>query len=210
MRAYLMFAFDWEKGGPWNSRGISGMTRFMRDVWRISTADYASKKPNDKATRAVRRKTHQTIDKVGREIEGFSFNTALAALMELRNTLTGAMKKANVSAKAWNEAVDSMLLMLAPIAPHITEELWSARGNGYSIHQQSWPVFDAEAAKEDSIELVVQVNGKVRDKIEVSAGISEEDAKATALGSETVQRFIGDKEPRKIIVIRGRLVNIVV
>ena len=100
--------------------------------------------------------------------------------------------------------------MLAPISPHITEELWARRGHGYSVHEQMWPAYDAEAAKEESIELVVQVNGKVRDKIAVAADISEEDAKATALASENVKRFIGDKEPRRVIVIKGRLVNIVI
>lgn len=210
VRAYLMFAFDWEKGGPWNSRGIAGTTRFLRDVWRIGTEDYAPKKVNEKASKAVRRKTHQTIEKVGREIELFSFNTAIAALMELRNTLIDALKKANVSVEAWNEAADTLILLLAPISPHVTEELWAQRGNSESVHVQSWPEFDAAVAKEESIELVVQVNGKVRDKIEVSADIGEEDAKAAALTSETVQRFIDGKEVRKIIVIRGRLVNIVV
>lgn len=210
VRAYLMFAFDWEKGGPWNSRGIAGTTRFLRDVWRIGTADYAPKKVNDKASKAVRRKTHQTIEKVGREIEAFSFNTAIAALMELRNMLTDALKKRNVSLEAWTESADSMIKLLAPIAPHITEELWARRGGTESVHIQAWPEFDAEVAKEESIELVVQVNGKVRDKIVASVEISEADAKAAALASETVQRFIDGKEIRKIIVIRGRLVNIVV
>ncbi len=210
VRAYLMFAFDWEKGGPWNSRGISGTTRFLRDVWRIGTTDYKPKKANEKASKAVRRKTHQTIEKVGREIEAFSFNTAIAALMELRNTLTNALKKKNVTVETWQEAAETMVLLLAPIAPHITEELWAQRGGTDSVHVQAWPEFDAEVAKEESIELVVQVNGKVRDKFEASAGISEDDAKAAALASEAVQRFIAGKEIRKVIVIRGRLVNIVV
>jgi leucyl-tRNA synthetase len=210
VRAYLMFAFDWEKGGPWNSRGISGTTRFLRDVWRIGTEDYAPKKVSEKASQAVRRKTHQTTDKVGREIAAFSFNTAIAALMELRNTLIDALKKGNVSVEAWQESADTLILLLAPIAPHITEELWSQRGRTESVHLQMWPEFDAEIAKEETIELVVQVNGKVRDKFEVSADISEEDAKTTALASATVQRFMDGKAVRKIIVIRGHLVNIVV
>ena len=136
-------------------------------------------------------------------------NTAVAAIMELRNTILDAKKANNVSLDVWNEAVDSLLLVLAPIAPHITEELWAQRGHGYSVHQQPWPTWDAEAAKEDSITLVVQINGKVRDKIDVDAGQSDEALKAIALASDKVESWLEGKPPRKVIVVKGRLVNIV-
>ena len=208
VRGYLMFAFDWNKGGPWNSKNISGFVRFLHDLWTIGSADYAPKKEDAKATRNLRRATHQAIEKCTREMEAFSFNTSVAQLMAMRNTLKEVQKKSNVSVEAWNEAVDSILLMLAPVSPFITEELWEARGNGYSIHQQSWPTADAELAKEDEITLIVQVNGKVRGKLTAPAGISQDDAKAAAL-AEVADRLEG-KEPKKVIVIPGRLVNIVV
>ncbi len=130
--------------------------------------------------------------------------------MELRNTLQTAAKAQNVSSEAWQEAVDNLLLLLAPMAPHITEELWAQRGQPYSIHQQAWPVWDAQIAKEEQITLIVQVNGKVRDRIELAASTPDADLKTAALASENVQRLLDGQPPRKVIVVKGRLVNIVV
>jgi leucyl-tRNA synthetase len=166
--------------------------------------------PSDEEIRALRRKTHQTIRKVTEDLESFSFNTAVAALMELRNTLQEAKKSALYQSEAWDEAVRSLLLLLCPIAPHITEELWERLGLPFSIHQQSWPKWDDAVAAEEMITLVVQVNGRVRDRIEVPAGISEEEAKEVALSSERVRYHMEEKEPRKVIYIAGKLVNIVV
>ncbi|MGB1250352.1 MAG: leucine--tRNA ligase [Candidatus Promineifilaceae bacterium] len=209
VRTYLMFFSRWEQGGPWNYDGIKGSQRFISDIWRIGTHAYAPKKEDAAANKALQRKHHQTIEKVSNEIHNLVFNTAIAAMMEMRNSMINALKKSNVSTDVWNAAVDDLVKLLAPIAPHITEELWAQRGHGYSIHEQSWPVFNADLAKEDAFTLIVQVNGKVRDKIEATVGISNDEAKALAMGSATVQRFLEGKEPRRIIVIKGRLVNVV-
>ncbi|MCB8925587.1 MAG: leucine--tRNA ligase [Ardenticatenaceae bacterium] len=209
VRTYLMFFAKWDQGGPWNYDGIKGPQRLLNDVWEIGTNDYAPNQVDGDANRALRRKTHQVIRKVTQDLESFSFNTAVAAIMELRNSINDAQRAKNVSVEVWNEAIDSLLLVLAPIAPHITEELWAQRGHGYSIHQQPWPKWDAEAAKEDSITLVVQINGKVRDKIDVDAGQDDEALKAIALASEKVQGWLEGKPPRQVIVVKGRLVNIV-
>ncbi|MFO7540578.1 MAG: leucine--tRNA ligase [Chloroflexota bacterium] len=211
VRTYLMFFSKWEQGGPWNYDGIKGPQRLLQDVWELGHHRYSPTAVNETATRALQRKTHQVIRKVTRDIESFSFNTAVAALMELRNSLTATQREANISAAAWTEAVDSLLLLLAPFAPYISEELWTSRGHDYSVHQQPWPVWDEETAKEDTFELVVQVNGKVREKIEVEAGTDEETLKQIALASERIQEdWLNNKTPRKVIVVRGRLVNIVV
>ena len=209
VRTYLMFFAKWDQGGPWNYDGIKGPQRLLNDVWEIATHHYAPGQVDEEANRALRRKTHQVIRKVTQDLESFSFNTAVAAIMELRNSINDAQRAKNVSADVWNEAIDSLLLVLAPIAPHITEELWAQRGHGYSVHQQPWPAWDAEAAKEDSITLVVQVNGKVRDKIEVDAGQEDEALKAIALASDKVQGWLDGRPPRQVIVVKGRLVNIV-
>ncbi|MCB8921168.1 MAG: leucine--tRNA ligase [Ardenticatenaceae bacterium] len=209
VRTYLMFFTKWDQGGPWNYDGIKGPQRLLLDVWDIAQHAYAPQKEDAQATRNLRRKTHQTIRKVGQDFESFSFNTAVAAIMELRNTLNDAKRNQNVSAAAWAEGVESMLLLLAPIAPHITEELWAQRGRPYSIHQQSWPQWDEAIAKEDTITLIVQINGKVRDRIDVPAGTPEADLKAAALASDNVQKHLEGKEPRKVIVVKGKLVNIV-
>jgi leucyl-tRNA synthetase len=209
VRAYLMFFAKWDQGGPWNYEGIRGPQRFLFDVWELALRDYQVGQEDGHATRALRRKTHQTICKVSDDLEGFSFNTAVAALMELRNTLIEAQRRANVSVEAWQEAVEKMLLLLAPVAPFITEELWQRRGRPYSIHQQLWPTWDPEIAREETITLVVQVNGKVRDRLEVPAGIGEEEAKSQALAAPNVQSWLEGKEPRKVVVVPGKLVNIV-
>jgi leucyl-tRNA synthetase len=210
VRVYLMFFTKWEQGGPWNYDGIKGPQRLLNDVWAFATTRYEPGKIDKRATRSLRRKTHQVIRKVTHDLENFSFNTAVAALMELRNTLLDARKAKNVTAESWNEAVDSYLLLLAPIAPHITEELWAQRGGAYSVHTQPWPIWDAEVAKEDMVVVPVQVNGKVRDRLEVAAGMPEEELKGLALASANVQKHLEGKEPRKVIVVKGgRLVNIV-
>ncbi len=209
VRTYLMFFAKWDQGGPWNYDGIKGPQRLLNDVWEIGIHDYMPGAVDADANRGLRRKTHQVIRKVTHDLEGFSFNTAVAAIMEHRNSILEAKKAKNVSTEVWREAVDSLLLVLAPIAPHITEELWAQRGHGYSVHQQPWPTWDAEAAKEDSITLVVQINGKVRDKIEVAAGQDDEVLKEIALASDKVQGWLDGQTPRQVIVVKGRLVNIV-
>jgi leucyl-tRNA synthetase len=224
VRTYLMFFARWDQGGPWNYESIKGSQRFIQDVWVLANHAYAGINRRGReergeeeeggesgaATKALRRKTHQVIRKVTEDLEGFSFNTAVAALMELRNTLQDAKQAANASPAAWEEAVTSLLLLLAPVAPHITEELWAQRGRPYSIHQQPWPTWDEEIAREDTITLIVQVNGKVRDKVEAPAGVSEEEAKQLALASPAIQSWLNGGQPRKVIVVPGKLVNIVV
>lgn len=208
VRTHLMFAFDWEKGGPWDSKGIIGSHRFLGDVWKLATQQFQS--GSSDADRDLRRSVHQTIAKVTADMEAFHWNTAIAALMQLRNDLQAAGREGKVSAPVWDEAVATLLLLLAPIAPHITEELWQRRGNTGSIHVVPWPVVDEDAAAEDVITLIVQVNGKVRDRVEVPAGMGRDDAEAAALASEKVRAWVGDGTVHKVIVVPDRLVNIVV
>ncbi len=210
VRVYLMFFTKWEQGGPWSYDGIRGPQRFLQDVWKVATAVYTPKKVDEAATRDLRRKTHQVIRKVSTDMEDFAFNTAIAAMMELRNVLIAAQKAGNITVEAWNEAVDNVLLLLSPIAPHITEELRARRGGAYSIHQAEWPAWDDEVAKEDVIVVPVQVNGKVRDRLEVAAGTANDELERLALASERVQLYLEGKPPRKVIVVgNGRLINIV-
>jgi leucyl-tRNA synthetase len=210
VRTYLMFFARWDLGGPWDSQGIKGPRRFLDDVWNLVVEGGEQKaEVKSEDEKALRRKTHQTIRKVTEDLKGFAFNTAIAALMELRNTLQNK-KAALYGSAAWDEAIESLLLLLCPIAPHITEELWSCLGKPYSIHQQAWPAWDKEVAAEETFMLIVQINGKLRDRIPVPVDIDEAGARALALASEKAQRYIGDKEPRKVIYVPGRLVNIVV
>jgi len=213
VRTYLMFFARWDQGGPWDSQGIKGPRRFLEDVWSLVVEDRAVDGTGSESAadvRALRRKTHQTIRKVTEDLESFSFNTAVAALMEMRNALQDAKKTPLYGTLAWDEAIETLLLLLCPIAPHITEELWARLGKPYSIHQQRWPAWDEAVAAEELLTLVVQVNGKVRDRIQVQAGVTEEKARELALTSEKVQPYLGDKKPRKVIYVPGKLVNIVV
>jgi leucyl-tRNA synthetase len=211
VRGYLMFAFKWDLGGPWDSQGILGVVRFLNDVWNLIVQPLPASQgeANEADVRALRRRTHQTILRVTDDIEDFSFNTAMAALMELKNAMQAARATPVAHTEAWSEAVRNLLLMMAPFTPHIAEELWERTGGGYSIHQQAWPEADPEIAAEEVITLIVQVNGKVRDRIEVPADIGEADAKQAALASERVQAYLDGGEPRKVIYVPGRLVNVV-
>ncbi len=213
-RAYLMFVGPWNEGGPWNSQGIEGVYRFLAKVWDLvvkttAETEAADKKASDKEVRALQRITHQTIRKVTQDMEAFKFNTMLAALMKMTNYLMQARRSTVVNHPAWQEAVRNLVLMLAPSCPHIAEELWERLGEPYSVHQQAWPTWNEDLAHEEVITLVLQINGKLRDRIEVAADITEEEARALALSSEKIRRHLQDKEPRKVVFVPGRLVNIV-
>jgi leucyl-tRNA synthetase len=210
VRTHLMFAFEWQKGGPWDSRGIAGSRRFIEDVWRIGTSEYSPGAVSHDASTDLRRKVHQTIAKVDGDMIDFKWNTAVAALMTLRNSMLDSLRAGNVASDVWTEAVETVLKLLAPIAPHITEELWHQIGHDDSIHLQPWPEFDPDVAAEDTVTMVVQVNGKVRDRIEVSAEVSEQEATEAALAAEKIQSWLADGEIRKIIARPPKLVNIVV
>jgi len=204
VRAYMMFGFDWQKGGPWDSKGIQGAVRWVNDVWDIVTGYEPPATGDTEAERDIERKLHQAIKRVADGLENFSFNGSIAGLMKFRNDLKDVMKAGNVGAAAWREAIKNMLLLMAPFTPHVAEELWVQQGHGYSIHQQSWPEFDQAKAAEDTVTLVVQINGKVRDRVEVAAGISEADATTAAMNSESVQRALNGGSPKKVIFIAGR------
>jgi leucyl-tRNA synthetase len=209
VRAYLMFFARWDMGGPWNSSGIEGSARWVRRVWNLFTEPISGGDESADAARNLRRKVHQTLRKVTRDFETFEFNTIVSSLMELLNEMYKAKEMALAGSQAWNEAVDIYIRMMAPVTPHIAEELWMLLGKPYSVHNQNWPDVDEDAAAEEQITLVVQVNGKLRDRILVSVNISEDDAKQAALASPAVMKHLEGKLPRKVIVVPGKLVNIV-
>ncbi|MFN3216546.1 MAG: leucine--tRNA ligase [Acidimicrobiales bacterium] len=208
VRTYLMFAFEWQKGGPWDSKGITGSERFIDDTWKLGTFEYTPDAVDDAATLKLRQATHRAIDKVGRELEAFKWNTAVAALMSLRNDLNEA-RRTGASAEAWDEAIEALILLLAPIAPHITEELWHRRGHDTSVHVQAWPVAEPALLVDDTVTMVLQVNGKVRDRIDVPADISDADAEAAALATERMREQLDGLTVRKVIVRAPKLVNVV-
>ena len=214
VRTYLMFIGPWEGGGPWNSRGIEGAQRFLNRVWSIA-GDPTGSGIRDRGTprngseaRELRHWTHRTIKKVTDDLGGFHFNTAISALMEFVNYLHRA-RDGTAETEAWEEAVRTLVLLLAPIAPHITEELWERRGGPYSVHQQQWPAYDEGLARAEMVTLVLQVDGKVRDRIQVSAALSETESRELALRNEKVRKFMNGRPAADVVVVPGRLVNVV-
>jgi leucyl-tRNA synthetase len=214
VRAYLMFFARWEMGAPWDSKGIEGSARWVRRAWMLFTDstvefDAPSQMGTEAATRDLRRKVHQMLKRITRDFENFEFNTIVSGLMSLLNDLYKA-REAGVGLAEWNEARDIYVKMMAPVTPHIAEELWQLSHPGASVHVQPWPQVDEAAARDDEITIPVQVNGKLRDRLTVPAEASEEEIKALALASETVQKYLEGKPPKKVIVAQKRLINIVV
>jgi leucyl-tRNA synthetase len=210
VRGYLMFVGPWELGGEWNDRGIVGISRWLNRVWGLVTTDYASHVVDPEAEKAFLHLTHKTIKEATADLEKFRFNTMLSSLMEFTNYLSKVKESGVVSDSLWGEAISYFLLLLAPTAPHLAEELWERAGHPYSIHNQPWPEYDEELAKEEEITLVIQVNGKLRDKVLVAASISEVEAKELALGRERVKAYIDGKRLSRVIYVPKRVVNIVV
>ncbi len=208
-RTFILFVGPPELDAEWSDQGVEGSFRFLKRVWRLVMDEAPARKAPEEAGRQVRRKTHQTIRKVTDDIERFHFNTAVSACMELCNALV-AYKEAHGVTPALEEGVRTLLLLLAPIAPHVAEELWTEVGDGKSIHRQTWPKWDEHLAAEEVFTLIIQVNGKVRDKVEVPVTISAEEAKELALSREPIQRWLGGKRVKKTIYVPGRLVSIVV
>ena len=214
VRAFLMFIGPWDQGGPWDDSGIDGVRRWIHRVWTLMLDDRQTAKSMPGATqeqvRNLRRAVHLTIKRVGDDFEAFKYNTVVAALMELVNTLSEAKSSAQYPDEVWGEALRSLLLMMAPIAPHVSEELWARRGGAYSIHNQAWPAYDPQIAADESFMLIVQVNGRVRDRVPATVGLDEARAKEMALASEGARKHLGGKAPRQVIYVKDKLVNIVV
>ncbi|MBI4928683.1 MAG: class I tRNA ligase family protein [Anaerolineae bacterium] len=209
VRAFMMFGYRWAEGGPWEPGSIQGSNRWLRRLW-LTVLEPADKEgASEETLKTLRRKVHQTLRAVGRDFEQFEFNTIVSALMNLLNEMQKAKQAGAYGTPVWNEAVEIYLKMVAPVTPHISEELWAQTGHSGSIHVQPWPVLDEEATKEDAITLVLQVNGKVRDRLVVPVDISEEEAKQMALNSQPVQKFLEGRAPRQVIYVKGKLVNIV-
>ena len=212
VRTYLMFMGPWERGGDWSDGGINGVARWTNRVWDICGRDprILDDLPTDPdSVRDLRRDLHKTIRRVGEDIESFKFNTAIAAMMEFSNSLNQAWERRDVDSDVWNESLKALALMMSPITPFLSEELWERLGHQYSVHQQNWPAWDPDLAADEMITLVVQVNGRLRDRIEVPADISESDAREKALTSARVKAHTDGKTIRRVIYVPGRLVNIV-
>jgi len=210
VRCFLMFIGPWDQGGPWSDVGINGVARWLNRVWDMVQRDPSTLNSVTGASPETLRELHQTIRKCHDDLDRFKFNTAIAALMEFSNHLNKIWTESAVDRATWNDCIEKFLLLLAPIAPHISEELWEFTGHSYSIHDQSYPRWDDKLAAEQYITLVLQVNGKVRDRIQVEPNIGEDTAQELALASPKIKTFIENKTVDKTIYVPGKLVNLVV
>ena len=214
VRAYLMFLAPWDQGGDWDDSGISGISRWFDRLWGLVLKEYRYRgKPGadrEKAEEELSRITHQTIRKVTSDLDRIHLNTMISALMEFTNHLGRVTETGAVTPSAWVEAIRALLLLLAPTAPHLTEELWQRLGYPYSIHNQPWPQWNEELARDEEATLVVQVNGKLRDRITVPLSITEAKAKSLAMASQRVKEYLEGRELLKTIYVPGRLLNLVV
>ena len=198
-RTYLMFLGPYEQGGDFRDAGISGVRRFLDRLWASVTEARADGVPDA----AVMRKLHQTIRKVGDDVPRLSYNTAIAAMMEYMNVLRAGERKPH------RAEAEPMVQLVAPFAPHVAEELWERLGHAESVFDAGWPRYDASLAAEDEIELVVQVNGKLRGKVRVARETTQDDAWAAAMADAGVAKFVTGT-PKKVVFVPGRLLNIVV
>jgi leucyl-tRNA synthetase len=217
MRLFSLFAAPPERDLEWSDKGVEGAYRFLNKIWGIvyKYKGHGIKEPItynlSPIASSLLRKTHQTIRRVTDDIEkDYHFNTAIAALMELVNDISSFVPETDEDRTVAGIAIKNTLLMLAPFAPHITEELWEAMDEKNSIFEQPWPAWDKELAKEEEIELVVQVNGKLRAKILVPAGLSDDDAKQRALQEQKIREMLDGRQIKKVVVVKGKLVNIVI
>ncbi len=213
-RLFSLFAAPPEKDLEWSDKGVEGAHRFMGRIWNMVHSNLDSLKaasPKGDIATPITRKTHQTIKRVTGDIEReYHFNTAIAAMMELVNEISSFEPKSGEDWEAMRFSLETLLILLSPFSPHIAEELWEALGNSPSIFSQNWPAWDEEIAKEEEIELVVQVNGKVRAKLMIPAGLPEDEVKQKALDDPKIKCISEERKINKVIVVKGKLVNIVV
>jgi leucyl-tRNA synthetase len=209
VRAYLMFIGPWELGGEWIDSGIVGISRWLNRVWGLVETGYSSQAVRPDEERHLCHNIHKTIKKVTRDLERFRFNTMLASLMEFTNYLSKVQESGSVSVSLWQEAIGYLVVLVAPTAPHLAEELWARTEHRYSIHNQPWPEYDEASAEEEDVTVIIQINGRLRDKLLVPASITEDEAKQLALKRERVKAYIKDKTISGVVYVPRRVVNIV-
>lgn len=214
LRLYIIFMGPFEAEIEWSEEGIAGTYRFLKRVWSLflETAEVKQGTPDNEFERELRFELARTVKKVTEDMDSFQFNTAVAAMMEFLNFISANRDKAPSASDTWRKAQREFLTILAPAAPFITEELWHRLGFGSpedTIHTLEWPVWIEEDLVLDTIEMVVQIKGKIRDRIQVPSGASTEEVERTALASEKIREYLKGAPPKRVIVVPGKLVNII-
>ena len=210
LRCYLMFLGPWDKGGIWTDTGVNGVRRWLHRVWDLCLRDVSSLSKGDEASmRALEHTSHAITKRVIQDMRAYKYNTVIASLMTYVNEMNNAWESNNVSSDMWRSCVKRLLLHVAPLAPHIAEELWERNGWEYSIHTQRLPVWDETKLALDTMHIVIQVNGKVRADIDLPADADEKSIQKAAMDSPRVLRHVEGKEIKRTIYVHGKLFNIV-
>jgi leucyl-tRNA synthetase len=216
LRVYEMFMAPFEQDVAWSTEGINGARRFVNRVWNLfsktwdyptsSSAEVIEPSPNDLA---LERMLHRTIRKVTERIEGFRFNTMVSSLMEFVNALVDRQHRDHWRTSTYHQALETLLILMAPAIPHLTEEIWQLTNHSDSVHQQPWPAFNPDLARDELAQVPVTVDGKVREVISLPVDAIEEEAHQQAFAQPRVQQFLVDREVHKVVYVAGKILNIV-
>ena len=196
-----MFMGPFEQMIPWDIKGVVGCRRFVEKIWKLANGKELS---TNIINTELKKQLHKTIKKVGEDIESLKFNTAVSSMMEFVNAWQVSKEELD------KKSLSDFLKILSPFAPHLAEEIWASKGCKEMCCQQKWPNYDEKLIQEKDVLLIVQINGKVRDKIDAKAGLSQKEAEKLAVNSEKVKTLIGSSEIKKIIFVGGKLINIVI
>ncbi|HEV2170924.1 MAG TPA: class I tRNA ligase family protein, partial [Candidatus Binatus sp.] len=205
LRLWELFMAPFDESTVWNEGGIAGTLRFITRTWTMMRRYVEARCPEGKPSAETLKRAHKTIQVVTEQIERLRFNTGISALMDQLNYLSKLKPE-----EMGRFAAETFVLMLAPMAPYVAEEVWRALGHTSSVHLESWPKFDPNLARDEMVTVIVQISGKVRDRLEVPAGTSEDDVRKLALNSEAVKRHLDGKQPKKFIFVQDKMLSIVV
>ena len=209
LRVYELFMAPFDQDVAWSTDGITGASRFLKRVWTLFGESYPASQTAGGVDTALERLLHQTIRRTSERIEGFRFNTMISALMEFVNALSDRRRQNAWHTATFHRALETLMVLLAPVTPHIAEELWQLTGHSGSVHQQSWPVWDEELARQEMVQVPIQINGKLREVIEVPVDTSQAEIEQLAYAQPKVQQHLGEKGITRVVYVPGKIFNIV-
>jgi leucyl-tRNA synthetase len=212
LRLYILFMGPFEAELEWNEEGIAGTYRFLKRVWSVvlETAEPPTMEKDDDFISELRYNTARTVKKVTEDVDSFAFNTAVAAMMEFMNFLSANRERAGATGMLWRDSIRKLLILMAPMTPFISDELWERMNfPGDTVCRQEWPSWDENDIVLDTVEIVVQVRGKIRSRIRIDTDASTDEIEKKALSLDRIKEILGGNEPRRVVVVPGKLVNII-
>lgn len=210
LRVYELFMAPFEQDVNWSDDGINGARRFLNRTWNLYSNTYLESTATSKKDRELERELHKLIRNISQRIENFRFNTMISALMEFINQLGERHQTGNWRTETYHQALEILIILLAPAAPYMAEELWHQTGHDGSVHLQNWPQWDAKLAEDETVQIPIQINGRVRTLVEVVIGADQTDVETAAFESAKIQQHIGEGKVTKVIFVPGKIMNILI